>query len=288
MRAPLGPLLVGLAACGCASSVLIRRDDVTFREAQDRLQRVAASVEAEGVPPAEKWLFLQGEALYQYRFAPPPRGALGYLAEGAAAVVDFPALQALAGSMDLLELRLRSYDGAAQLFETLLDHYPRTRLRPLTLYRLGWAYRSLGASGFPRRSGDEAFDLLLREQPSSALAALTVQAKAVPWKSKDTATALSIVPGLGQFYVGDHWSGAARLAVALAAAGLVIAPAVVAYQRRSDLTWSHDWPLLAISVGGLAVLSIDYTTAYQDALRGVVLYNERAESAFNRRHPEAP
>jgi hypothetical protein len=288
MRPPLRPLLVVLAACGCASSVLIRPDDGIFREGQDRLQRAAASVEAQGAPPAEKWLFLQAEALYQYRFAPPPRRALGYLAEGVAAVVDFPALQAVAGSMDLLELRLRTYDGAAQLFETLLDRYPRTRLRPLALYRLGWAYRSLGASGFPRGSGDEAFDLLAREQPSSALAALAVQAKAVPWKSKDKATGLSIVPGLGQFYVGDNWSGAARLAVALAAAGLVLAPVVVGYQRRSELTWSHDWPLLAISVGGLSVLSIDYTTAYQDALRAVVLYNERAESAFNRRHPDAP
>ena len=39
--------------------------------------------------------------------------------------------------------------------------------------------------------------------------------RATPWKSKGKATGLSIVPGLGQFYVGEHWSGIARLGVAL-------------------------------------------------------------------------
>ena len=288
MRASFLPLLAGLAASACASSVLVRPDDSTFREAEGRLARTGEAVERDNPPVAEKWLFIQAESLYQYRFAPPPRGALTYFAQAAAAAADFPALQAFAGSLDLLELRLRTYDGAIHLWETLLDQHPGSRLRPLTLYRLGWAYRSGGAAGFPRDSGDEAFDLLVKEQPNSPLAALAREANATPWKSKGRATGLSIVPGLGQFYVGERWSGVARLAVALAAVAMVVAPAVIAYERRTDLTWKRDWPLLATGVGGLIVLSIDYTTAYQDALRGVVLYNERVESEFARRHPEAP
>jgi hypothetical protein len=281
-------LLAALTASACASSVLVRHDDSTFREAQQRLARTGETVERDNPPVAEKWLFLQGESLYQYRYSPPPRGALTYFAQAAAAAADFPALQAFAGSLDLLDLRLRTYDGAVHLWETLLDQYPATRLRPLTLYRLGWAYRSRGAAGFPRGAGDEAFDLLVKEQPGSPLAALAKEARSTRWKSKDTATGLSIVPGLGQFYVGERWSGVARLAVALAAVAMVVAPTVIAYQRRTDLTWKRDWPLLATGVGGLIILSIDYTTAYQDALRGVVLYNERVESEFTRRHPDAP
>jgi hypothetical protein len=80
----------------------------------------------------------------------------------------------------------------------------------------------------------------------------------------------------------------ARASVALAAAAMIITPVVIAYQRSDQLSWSHDWPLLAISLSGLFVLNIDYTTSYQDALRGVVQYNERQEEAFERAHPNAP
>jgi hypothetical protein len=284
----LGLLLLLASTGACASSVLVRHDDAVFQVAQARLARTGNAVVHDDLPAEEKWLFLQAESLYQYRFSPPPRGTVTYLAQAVAAAADFPVLQAYAGSLDLLDLRLRAYDGAAHLWETLLDRYPRTRLRPLTLYRLGWTYRSLGASGFPRDSGDEAFDLLVKEQPGSPLAALAREARATRWKSKDTATAWSIVPGLGQVYVGERWSGVVRLAVALAAAAMVIAPGVVAYQRRSDLSWRRDWPLLATGVGGLIVLSIDYTFSYEDALRGAVEYNERTESEFLRRHPEGP
>jgi len=79
-----------------------------------------------------------------------------------------------------------------------------------------------------------------------------------------------------------------RLAVALAAVAMVVLPSVVAYQRRSDLSWGRDWPLFASALGGLIVLNIDYTTAYEDALRGVVQWNERVESRFLDAHPGAP
>jgi len=50
----------------------------------------------------------------------------GYLAEGAAAAFDFPALQSIAASLDLFDLRLKANDGAIQIWETLLVRYPRT------------------------------------------------------------------------------------------------------------------------------------------------------------------
>jgi hypothetical protein len=76
--------------------------------------------------------------------------------------------------------------------------------------------------------------------------------------------------------------------IALAAVTAVAVPLYLGYRRGSDLSWSHDWPLLATGVGGLIVLSIDYTRSYEDAMRGVVQWNERAEAAFEDRHAEAP
>ncbi len=280
--------VVVIAATGCAGSVLMRPDDATFGGAQARLVATAVLIDQEQPPPAERWLYLQAESYYRYRFEFPPRSALSYVAQAAAATTDFPAFQALAGSLDLLDLRLKSYDGAVQMWETLLARYPQSRLRPLTLYRLGWAYRSSGVAGFPRTSGDEAFDLLVKEDPGSELSRLATEAKATPWKSKGTATGLSVVPGFGQFYVGERLNGTVRLAVALAAVAAVVLPSVVAYQRRSDLSWGRDWPLFASALGGLIVLNIDYTTAYEDALRGVVQWNERTESRFLDAHPDAP
>jgi hypothetical protein len=279
-------LLVLLAGCG--GSVLVRPDDRVFQGAQQRLAATVERLDRERPEPEERALFLQAEALYRYRFEAPRRGAAAYLAQGAAAVVDFPALQSLAGSLDLVDLRLRMSDGSVQLWETLLERYPRSRLRPLTLYRLGWAYRSTGVTGLPRESGDEAFLALTREAPGTPLALLAADARTTPWKSKSTATGLSLIPGLGQFYVGERWNGSVRLAIALASVAMIAAPIIVAYDRRQDLSWHRDWPLLAVGVGGLAVLSIDYTAAYQDAMRGVVEYNERVEDQFQARHPEAP
>jgi hypothetical protein len=277
-----------LALSACSSSVLVRPDDPTFARATTRLQATAARVEALPAPPAEKTLFLQAEAFYRYRFAPPPRGAMSYLAEIAATATEFPALLSLAGSLDLLNLRLRASDASVQLWETLLANHPTTSLRPLTLYRLGWGYRNLGAAGMPRGSGDEAFDVLVTEAKGTPLANLALEAKAVPWKSKDTAAAWSMLPGLGQFYVGEKLSGTVRVAIALASLAAIVVPLYIGYQRREDLTWERDWPLLATGIGGLIVINIDYTRSFEDAMRGVVQWNERAEAAFEDAHPDAP
>lgn len=275
-------------ASACSSSIVIRADDPLFARAQAQLARTKATVATSGASDAEQVTFLQAENFYRYRFTVPPRSLATQLALTAAVVVELPALHALAGSLDLIDLRLRSYDAAVQLWETLLALHPTSPLRPLALYRLGWAYRSAGVGGLPRESGDEAFALLVRDHPASPLAPLSRAALATAWKSKGTATALSIIPGLGQMYVGEYLNGSVRLAIALAAAAMVVVPTVIAYQRRDDLTWTGDWPLLVTGLGGLVILNIAYTTAYEDALRGVVQFNERAEAQFENEHPESP
>ena len=73
----------------------------------------------------------------------------------------------------------------------------------------------------------------------------------------------------------------------LAAAAIAI-PAYIAIHRVRELEWNHDWPLLAMGFGGLVVLSFDFTNSYEDAMRGVVQWNERVEATFNRLHPAAP
>lgn len=282
-------LLAGaLAEVGCGHATLIRRDDPVLDASERRLATAAAAVDALSPPPMERQLIMQAEGFYRYRFEPPPRNVASALAVVAAAVTDLPAFQALAGSLDLIDLRLRGADAAIHLWETLLARNPQTVLKPLTLYRLGWAYHNAGASGFPRDSGDEAFDELGAAAPGSPLAALAAEAKREPRKSKDTATGLSLVPGLGQFYLGQTLSGTVRLAIGLGSVAMIALPIYVAYERRHDLSWSNDWPLLVTGLGGLIVLSIDYTVSYQDAMRGVVEFNDRVETGFEARHPEAP
>jgi len=129
---------------------------------------------------------------------------------------------------------------------------------------------------------------LIKEQPSSSLGTLAGEAKKVPWKSKNKASNWSLIPGAGQLYVGETGNGLTRLGIALVAATAIIVPIVVASQRGGDLNWNRDWPLLATGLGGLIVLSFDYTSSYEDAMRGVVQYNERAEKQFNSAHIEAP
>jgi hypothetical protein len=275
-------------SAGCASTVLIPPTDATFARAQRRLASTATRVEALNVPADERLLFMQAEGFFEYRYALASRGTLSSLGEFAAAATDFPALQSFAGSLDLLDLRLRSVNSAIQLWETLLAQKPGTALRPLALYRLGWAYPNSDVLGLPREGGHDAFAALIAENPNTQLASLAGEAERVPMKKKSTAAAWSVVPGLGQFYEGRALSGTIRLGIALGSLAAVVAPAVVAYERRSDLTWHHDWPLLATSLAGLFVLSFDYTASYEDAMRGVVEWNERAEADFEGRHPEAP
>jgi hypothetical protein len=280
--------LLGVTGLACASVPLVRPADPLFQASQGRLARTSALVAASGAPEADRLLFMQAEGFYRYRFEPPPRTLAGRLAVAAAAATDFPAFQSLAGALDMLDLRLRSYDGAVHLWETMLAQSPGTALRPLTLYRLGWAYRNTGASGLPRASGDQAWDDLMRDAPTTPLARLALEAKKTPSKSRDSATAWSAIPGLGQIYVGEVLNGSVRLTIGLASLAAIAVPVYVGYQRRQDLSWRRDWPLLVTGLAGLVVLSVDYTTAYQDAIRGVVDYNEGAEAEFETSHPDAP
>jgi hypothetical protein len=272
---------------GCGGSVLIRHDDLTYRDGIAHFQRTRRLVEASLAPDEDQAMFLEAEGFYRYRFEPPGRSAISYLAQGAASVVSLPVLDSLAGALDLFSLRLRTADAAVQLWETLLVRDPVTTLRPLALYRLGWAYRNALGSGFPS-GADAAFDALIVKYPASDLARLAADARRVPWKSQSAATAWSVVPGLGQFYTGHYASGALRLTIAAAAAAAIIVPTVLAYERGSNLSLSHDWPLFVIAGAGAAVLAVDYSSSYQDARATAIELNERAEAAFEARHPGAP
>jgi hypothetical protein len=276
------------ATTGCTTSALIPDGDATYEHATDRLERTATTVTTSGAPAREQLAFLQAESLYRYRFSPEKRGTASVLAEAAAAATDLPILQSLSGTLDVMDLRLRSADAAVQLWETFVRRHPQSLLKPLALYRLGFAYRNTIASGFPRDSGDEAFDELARAGGPPPLLEAAAEARCVPWKSKQAAATWSLVPGLGQFYVHEYGSGVARLAVALASAAAIIVPLVIAAERGSDLAWKHDWPLLASATAGLVVLSFDYTSSYEDALRGAVQWNEREEAKFEDEHPRVP
>lgn len=264
--------------------MLIPRGDDTYRRAIAHYQRTRQLVAESFAPDDDQAMFMQAEALYRYRFAP-HRSAGAIFAELAASATDLPMFEAFSGSLDLFALRLKTNDGAIQIWESLLDRQPATPLKALALYRLGWAYRNHTVTGFVG-STDVVFDALAKEFPGSELALLGVAAKQTPHKSPTTATAWSIIPGAGQIYVGETRNGVVRLAIAAAAAAAIIVPSVVAYERR-DLGLD-DWPLLVTGIAGATVLTVDYTNSYQDALRGVLEYNERSERAFEDEHPEAP
>lgn len=282
-------LLVLNSAVACASkSLILKTQDDTFMQSERRLIQTIQQVDQLKPTEAERALFLQAEGLYDYRYDFPSRSVWSSLAEVAAAVSDFPAFQSMSGMLDLHSFRLKTYDGAVHLWETLLHHHPETPLRPLTLYRLGWAYRSTSVEGLPHHSGDEAFDQLQQDYPNSPLSALAMEAKAVPWKSKRTAAAYSFVPGIGQMYVGEYGDGVARLGIALASLAMVVTPSYMVVQRQQDLSWGRDWPLLGIGMVGLIALSLDYTAAFQDSMQEVVEFNERNENAFGELHPLAP
>lgn len=278
---------IATLAPGCGHSVLIARDDLTYRDAIAHYRRTRQLIAQSLAPDDDQAMFLQAEAMFRYRFAAPSRSAGSYLAQIAASLIDLPALEAFAGALDLYSLRLRMNDGAVQLWETLLAFHPSTPLRSLTLYRLGWAYRDTSATGFPRTS-DRAFDELIAKDAGSPLATLAGQARRVPWKSPSTATAWSIIPGAGEIYARHYGSGVIHLGVAIAAATAVLVPIAIAYERRNDLSWGHDWPLLLSGVVGASVLTLDYSSSYDNAVRDAVLFNEQQEAAFEHAHPDAP
>ncbi len=280
-------LLLSLFSC-VSASVLVKAEDTTFKYAENRLSHTTLIVSEMNAPSDEKTLFLQAEGFYRYRFEPLEQSSAVYFAEAASAITDFPGFQSFAGSLSLSDIRLRASDSAAQLWETLLLHHPQTKLRGLTLYRLGWAYRYVGAEGLPRSSPNEAFDLLIKEEPDSKLADFATEAKKVEWKSKSTAAGRSIVPGLGQIYVGETKSGITRMAIAALAAVAVAAPFYESSRRGNDVRWARDSALILTGLAGLIVLSFDYTSSYQDAMRGVVQWNERREQEFEISHPLAP
>jgi hypothetical protein len=287
-----GKFLILLAVelmAGCStSSVLIKYDDFAFDLAQKKLESTISKVDELKSAAAERTMFLQAESFYRYRFAPPPQSTASFFAQAAASVTDFPAFQALAGSLSLLDLRVRAADSAIQIWETLLLRFPKTVLRPLTLYRLGWAYHNAAAAGLPRENPNDAFDVLIAEYPSSALTSFAKEAEKIDWKSKSSAATRSLIPGFGQIYVGETGSGILRMSVAAASVAAIVVPFLVARNRSNDLNWKRDWPLLATSLGGLIVLSFDYTSAYEDAMRGVVQWNEKLEATFNAAYPKAP
>lgn len=288
-RLAIFSLLVCELFSGCStSSGLVKPDDSIYNEAQGRLERTISLVNTSKASAAERAMFVQAESFYRYRFEPAAQTTASFLAQAVASATDFPVFQSLSGSLDLLDLRVRASDSAIQTWETFLTRYPQSDLKPLTLYRLGWAYRNAGVQGLPRSEPNEAFDKLIQEYPSSPYANLSQEAKNVPWKSKSSAATRSLVPGLGQLYVGETGSGIARMSIAIVAAAAAVIPLFVAAHRSSELNWSHDWPLLASSVGGFIVLSFDYTSSYNDAMRGVVQWNERQEMNFNAGHPSAP
>jgi len=275
--------IISLASSACSTtSVLIQNDDNAFSKAQHHLQYIEKEVHTLSPSESERSLFLQAESFYQYRFTPPKKSTAKYMAEAASAITDFPGFQSLAGSLDMEDLRYRAPDSAVQLWESLLKQYPNTTLKPMTLYRLGWAYRSVGAQGLPRSSPNEAFDELIQENPNSELAELAIKAKKVPWKSKEEVGFRSLIPGMGQMYLGETQSGFTRLGIAVAG---LIAVAVPVYNASHG---HHSFASTAIGLGGLIMLSFDFTDSYEDAMHGVVRWNERAESEFQSQHPTAP
>lgn len=271
--------LVALGLVTCAPSPLLRRDDPVFARGNDNLRADASRISHVEFS-SEQSLYLQAQAFDRYRFdLSRPRGVLSYLVQIAAAATDFAPLQVLAGSQGIFELRLRAYDGAAQLYEAQLARFPDGSLAPAALYRLGWVYRSTTTEGFPR-GPTEAWDELTRRFPSSPEASLAHLGAQAPWKSQDAATLWSILPGAGQIYVGETLNGIVRLVVAAAFTALAILPIATLIQDRR-----LEWVPVVLSTAGLIGLQVCYTTAYQDAQRATLEFNEREEQRFEAAHP---
>jgi len=275
--------LVSFNITSCSkTSVLIPSNDKTFTNAQTHFQNIKKIIDKINSPLPQSMLFLQAESFYDYRFTPIKKNKTKYLAEALSAITDFPGFQSLAGSLDMQDLRFRASDSAIQLWETLLQKYPNTKLKPLTLYQLGWAYRNIGTQGLPR-SSNKAFNELIKSKPNSNLAILAKDAKKIPYKLKEKASFYSIIPGMGQIYLGENKSGWSRFGIALASLIAIATPIYNAQHGHHNSTSS-----VALGLGGLIVLSFDFTNSYEDAMQGVVKWNEKAEYKFQRSHPTAP
>lgn len=274
-------MLLACVSMGCAATKTpLRPSDPIFAAAERNLRESASLVTTPRKVEPDEALFLQAESFYFYRFElVRSRSAGAYFAQAAAASTDFVPLNLLATSQGTFELRLRAYDGAAQLYQTIVDRYPVSRLRPLSLYRLGWACRSTTGEGFAC-SPEDSFAKLDREYPGSPEATLAREAVRVPYKSLEKATLWSILPGAGQIYCGETLNGVVRLSVAAGFGALALVPIVTMVQERK-----FGWLPTALSLVGIVGLQVTYTTSYQDAERAVLEYNERQEAGFAARHP---
>ncbi|MDB5103610.1 MAG: Outer rane lipoprotein [Fibrobacteres bacterium] len=290
MKRLLLALVMALCHWGCAPSPLVRQDDATFRQAKNlfrhTLEMQAARAPSDSGPaqasPEENALFLQAEAFYRYRPEIRPPGGFAMAAQTMAASTDFAPLSVWAAGAEIHPLRMQAYNGAVQLYEETLREYPGTPLRPLILYRLGWAYRSISIRGFPRDQ-DRVVAELRKDFPGSQWASLGAELESVPYRTQEKAAAWSILPGAGQMYIGNTRSGLVRFTIAAAFASAALIPPLFMIKNRE-----LDWPGLALSAVGFIGLQVSYTLAFQDAQSGAILFNEREEDASRKRHPEAP
>ena len=274
----------------CAPSVLIKKDDPKFEHARERFLKTVIQIQTEahsdnigiGNISADMALFLQAEAYNRYRLEMQEPSARSVATKALAATTDFAPLSVWAASTEINQLRMQSYNGAAQLYEAFLDRYPDSKLRPLALYRLGWVYRNVSIEGFPRNE-QEALEELLRKYPASPYAPLAMEMNRIPFKSQATATAWSLIPGAGQMYVGDWTLGVIHLSIATAFAAISIVPPLLMVKNQK-----LDWLGLGISLAGIVGLQVSYTIAYQDAQHKAIRSNENQEMEFERKHPEAP
>lgn len=281
MRSGVAAVALASICAGCATaSRPPLADDAKFTAAEQHLADSVNRLAAPTTLAPDEVLFLQAESFYFYRTELRGPGAGSYLAQAAAAFTDFAALNVLAASQGPLELRLRAYDGAARLYSTLSTRYPESALRPMALYRLGWACRSASDESC---GSDESFQALWRAYPGSALAERAREAARVPSKSLGAATAWSILPGAGQLYVGEVLNGTVRLSVAAGFGALTLVPIITMVSERK-----FGWLPTALSFLGLVGLQVTYTTSYQDAQRAVLDFNERQEAAFEAAHAGPP
>ena len=274
-------LALALLVAACAHSPLIHPDDPEFRAAQARLAATDERVQREASSAEEGALFLQAESFYRYRWAVSLHDGRAYALQAVAAAIDFGPFSALASTNGVGDLRLLAYDGAAQLFEAHLAQFPRSALAPLALWRLGWSYRAAQSEEFPRGTGEVFAELIRRHDP--LLSPLAAEARATPWRSQDTAVALSVLPGLGQIYAGETLNGVVRMVLAAGFAALFAAPLIQALNQDS-----LGWKRIAVSTAGFIGLQVVYTTSYQDAQRAALDFDEREEAAFMAAHPQAP
>ncbi len=267
---------------GCATTSPLRTAAPRFAEAEQHLRESVGRFTSPKVLAPDELLFLQAESFFHYRFELKRARSVGsYLAQAVAASTDFAPLTVLAASQGLFELRLRAYDGAAQLYSALVSEHPQSPLRPSALYRLGWACRSTSSDGFPC-SSEGSFGALVREYAGSPLAPLARHAVRVPAKSLGRATMWSILPGAGQIYVGEALNGTVRLSVAAGFGALAALP-ILGMVRAGRF----EWLPAALSLAGIVGLQVTYTTSYQDVQRAVLDFNERQEAAFEAEHPIA-